>query len=234
MALTFGQMTSQILSETFRDASFSTQVQNAIVTAIKELETSQMFINQKDTFLLVNPFQESILLPNDFINMLQLTLISPPGQQTIDPTQPLPPPPPPPPYGPNQGFTVWTQARGFNVTTMYELKTYRYFNHMVGSPGQWALYANNIEIYPQSDAYYYLHLFYYFRDGYYPSNPNDTSIWMDDFTQDVTRYRARAIFYRDSLQAPELAQSDMDRSEQAMERLKSRTSDRSTINALSL
>ena len=43
-----------------------------------------MFFNQKDTFLLVNPFQESILLPEDFINMLPVTaLISPPGQREL-------------------------------------------------------------------------------------------------------------------------------------------------------
>lgn len=237
MALNFGQMTNQILSETFSDASvYTTNVQNAIVTAIKELETNQMFFNQTDTFLSIVPNIDTVALPVDFINLLQLTLIAPP--QNSDPTIP----PAPPPYPPGTQMTIYTGAQGFTNCTFYELKTYRYYgdaassgsgSSLGGTPGRWALYGNNIEIYPCPDAYYFLHIFYYQRDGSYPVLPTDTSIWMGDFTQDVTRYRARAIFYRDTLQSMELAASDMARSEEALVRLKNRASDRSTIQALS-
>ena len=49
MALTFGQMVDQILMETNRTGNpiFSTEVQNAVVSAIKELETEELFLNQK-------------------------------------------------------------------------------------------------------------------------------------------------------------------------------------------
>jgi hypothetical protein len=212
MALTFGQMTAQILAETYRDDSFSTAVQNAIVSAIKELETEELFLNQKFAPILVPDQTFIIPLPEDFISVLVLTLAN------------------------TEGRSIYTAAQGFKETTFYELQTYKnqsYINE--GIPGMWALYENNIHIYPAPAVgdNYILQLFYYFRDGTYPSNPNDTSIWMDDFTQDVTRYTARGIFYRDSLQSPELAASDMQKAQDALARLKIRNSQRENLNNLS-
>jgi hypothetical protein len=57
---------------------------------------------------------------------------------------------------------------------------------------------------------------------------------MGDFTQDVTRYKARGIFYRDSLQSPELAASEFEKANVSLSQLRLRSSQRSTINTLSM
>lgn len=221
MALTFGQMTNQILAETYRDNSFSIQVQNAIVSAIKELETEELFLNQKFTQLTVAENQFIIPLPEDFISVLLMTLIN------------------------GQGEVIYTSANGFKETTMFELETYKSQRKLqIGIPSWWALYENDIHIWPapaQNSGGYTLNLFYYYRDGTYPipfvtpddASYNATSIWLDDFTQDVTRYTARGIFYRDSLQSPELAASDMQKAQDALARLKIRNSQRENLNNLS-
>ncbi len=216
MALTFGQMTAQILQETYRDVSFTGQVENAIVSAIKELETEELFLNQKFVQLTVPELSNSVPLPEDFISVLVMTLLD------------------------NNGVVIYSAANGFKETTMYELITYNNqlagTNNSCGLPGYWALYENNINIFPapaQGSGGFLLDLYYYFRDGTYPTQPNDTSIWMDDFTQDVTRYTARGIFYRDSLQSPELAASDMQKAQEALVRLKIRNSQRENLNNMS-
>jgi hypothetical protein len=91
---------------------------------------------------------------------------------------------------------------------------------------------------------------YYIRDGYYPidnpvadpqapqvpwddTNYNLTSIWLGDFTQDVTRYTARKIFYRDSLQSPELGAIEDQKKLDALSQLRVRNSQRSTTQYMS-
>lgn len=227
MALTFGQMTQQILAETLSDQGQAQAVQNAIVTAIKELEVQHIFVNQKEVHMLVSPRQVEVPLPEDFINTVVMYLIVPPNNGPQSPT-----PPPPPPY-PDQGYSIYTEARGFRNYTMRDLSTFRQYQQYLGCPAGWALFGNDLHLWPPADAYYYIHMFYYYRDGSYPTNVDDTSIWMGDFTQDVTRYRARSIFYRDQLQNLELAASDMQRSEDSLDKLRSRSSDRATIYNMS-
>ncbi len=231
MALTFGQMVDQILMETNRTGNpiFETEVQNAIVSAIKELETEELFINQTFVVLSVPEQTFRVPLPEDFVSVLTMTLLN------------------------QNGNSVYTAANGFKETTMYELVTYRnelnlflgtIDDRQFGLPGMWALYENDIHIYPApapGSGGYLLRLYYYFRDGSYPANYtepgegsyNATSIWFGDFTQDVTRYTARGIFYRDSLQSPELAASDMQKAQDALARLKIRNSQRENLNNLS-
>lgn len=231
MALTFGQMVDQILMETNRDSNavFLIEVQNAIVSAIKELETEELFINQKFVQLRVDPYADRVALPNDFISVLTMNLVD------------------------NNKNTIFTPATGFKETTIYELETYRsQYNaqyYQQGLPGYWALFGNDIHLYPvANNEGHYLNMWYYFRDGSYPANYSqeipgeppptpssfyDTSIWLGDFTQDVTRYTARGIFYRDSLQSPELAASDISKAQDALARLKIRNSQRENLNNLS-
>jgi hypothetical protein len=229
MALTFGQMTSQILSETYRDASFSTQVQNAIVSAIKELEIEELFINSKFALIPVLPRTNVVPLPADFISVLQLNLLIGTG---TSPDGSPPSPPPPPPLQPGT-YSVINASSGFSECTFYDLQTYRYQFWENGTPGRWALFGNDLYLHPWADNYYWIDMWYYYRDNY-PVYPQDTSIWLDDFTQDVTRYKARGIFYRDSLQSPELAASEFEKAGVALSQLRLRNSQRSTINNLSM
>ncbi len=216
MALTFGQMTDQILMETNRTGNpiFQIEVQNAIVSAIKELETEELFLNQKYVQLSVADNQFIIPLPEDFVSVLLIKLLSGTG-----------------------GDTVYTSADGFKETSFWDLQTYknRFGLIQYGIPAWWALYETDIHVWPapaMNSPGYLLDLFYYYRDGTYPTQYNDTSIWMGDFTQDVTRYTARGIFYRDSLQSPELAASDMQKAQDALARLKIRNSQRENLNNL--
>ena len=225
MALTFGQMTTQILAETYRDASFSTQVQNAIVSAIKELEIEQLFINTELVYITVPAYVDHVPLPTDFISVLQLSLL-------IGPVPPLPTPPVfPQDYN---SFTIVTASSGFEERSFYDLKNFRRFGSDQGIPGVWAIFGDKLYLHPWTNTgNYILEMYYYYRDAY-PVNENDTSIWMGDFTQDVTRYKARGIFYRDSLQSPELAASEFEKAGVALSQLRLRNSQRSTINNLSM
>lgn len=215
MALNFGQMTRQILSETYRDASFTTAVQNAIVSAIKELEINQLFINQKYVQLQITSGVDFVALPEDFIAVLQM--------QLVDSVNGVP------------GNVITTAQNGFREVTFWELKTYypRY-SLTSGSPYNWALYGNFMYFAPLPQANYFLNMYYYYRDTTYPTEDDDTSIWLGNYTQDVTRYTARGIFYRDSLQSPELAMSDFAKAEDALSKLKMRSGQRETINILSM
>lgn len=234
MALTFGQLTDQILAETFRDVSFSTFVQNAIVSAIKELEIQELFINQKFAVLNVPqttdanfPGLQRIDLPTDFISVLMVNFVI---NNTVVPNPP--------------NIQVFTEADGFKEVTFYQLQldSYSFLSYNTPANGlayNWALYGNQIWISPTpipanppTNVNYQLDLFYYYRDPY-PVNTSDTSIWLGDFTQDVTRYTARGIFYRDVLQSPELAASDFAKAQDALQKLKLRNSQRETINTLS-
>ena len=69
MALNFGQMTAQILQETYRDVSFTSQVENAIVSAIKELETEELFLNQTFKEIPVPDEMFIVPLPENFRNI---------------------------------------------------------------------------------------------------------------------------------------------------------------------
>lgn len=217
MALTYSQMAQQILSETFRDQSFLPNVNNAIVSAIKELEIQELFINQTYVQITLPMNAFFVQLPPDFISMLMVTLQAngsgPPG---------------------TPGVTIFTEATGFKEITFYTLQTYQYqYNYNVPcNPGNWALYEDQLWVYPQAQNDYFLNLFYYFRDPY-PVNPDDTSIWMGDFTQDCCRYKAKEIFYRDTLQSEELAMSNQMKYESALSILKLRNSQRENINTLS-
>ena len=77
MAATYGQMRDQILMETNRlgNTIFVIEVQNALVAAVKELETEQLFINSKFDILPVGTDQFVIPLPSDFISVLNLILL---------------------------------------------------------------------------------------------------------------------------------------------------------------
>lgn len=215
MALTFGQMANRILAETYRDASFMTAVKNAIVSAIKELEANQLFINTAFAQLTINQGEDSAALPNDFVSMLQVQLL----------------------YNVNgqPGEVILSSSSGFRELTFWELKAYQPISYnVVGSPAGWALWGDRIYLTPKAYANFFLNLYYYRRDGSYPVADSDTSIWLGDFTEDVTRYTARGIFYRDVLQSPELAASDFLKAEDALKKLYVRNSQRETINTLSM
>lgn len=215
MALTFGEMTEIILNETFRDSTFTDPVEKCIVSAIKELESEKLFINET---LVTLPFPSGIDyadVPPDFMSVLQVQLLS------DDNGQP--------------GSVVMSASSGFSQITFADMQNYKPMNgNLSGNPVCWALWGDKIYIAPKPQTDYFIRIFYYKRDGYYPENYSDSSIWLGDLTADVTRYMARSIFYKDYLQSPDLAASDYTRCQAALERLRNRNAQRQTLNTLSI
>ena len=221
MALTYGQMADLILAQTFRDASFAQAAFNAVVSAVKILETNQLFINTSYAQLTLTTGINYTALPEDFISVLELALVA--NNNGIP------------------GQVILTAASGFREMTFWELQTYQPFAiGTTGNPYGWALWGTNIYVTPIPQNPFFLNLWYYKRDGYYPTNYynvgdyDTTSIWLGDFTQDVTRYHARGLFYADVLQSPELAAPEFAKSEKFLSELKVRNSQRETINVLSM
>lgn len=207
MAVTFGQMTDRILRETARDISMETGVQDAIVTAIKELEREQYWLFEKETDLTLLEGLNNVDLPGDFAELSTLRL--------------------------NNNGTYRTQMFGFTPVTNHEIFDYAR-QDVNGLPYMWALYANKIYVYPRADSDYILNLHYYYKDLVYPALYSDTSIWLGDLTEDLTRYKALSIFYRDSLQAEEKALFYEQKANSSIGNMRIRNNQRLQTNRLSI
>lgn len=207
MAVTFGQMTDRILRETARDISMEAGVQDAIVTAIKELEREQYWLFEKETDLTLSEGVDNVLLPNDFAELSTLRL--------------------------NNNGTYRTQMFGFTPVNNHEIFDYAR-QPVSGLPYMWALFANKIYVYPVPDGEYILNMHYYYKDIVYPSLYADTSLWLGDLTEDLTRYKALSIFYRDSLQAEEKALFYEQKANTSIGNMRIRNNQRLQINKLSI
>ena len=207
MAVTFGQMTLRILRETSRDASMEEGVQDAIVTAIKELEREQYWLFEKVGDIALLEGTDNVDLPADFAEMSTLRLLF--------------------------NDTYRTQMFGFTPVTNHEIFNFVRQNNP-GVPYMWSIYGDKIYVYPFASGDYTLNLHYYYKDTVYPSLFSDSSIWLDDLTEDLTRYKALAIFYRDSLQAEEKAMFYEQKADAAVSNMRIRNNQRLQINRLSI
>lgn len=207
MAVTFGQLASRILQETARDNSFQTPVENAIITAIKELEREQYWLFETEATLSLAETTNNVVLPDNFAEVSTLRLLV--------------------------GDTYYTEVYGFTPVTNHELFNYAR-QQTNGIPFIWTLYNNLIYVYPWASGDYTLDLRYFYKDTTYPSNYTDTSVWLQDLTEDLTRYKALAIFYRDSLQAEEKALYYENKAADSVANMRIRNNQRRTINRLSI
>lgn len=207
MAVTFGQMTDRILRETARDTSMDTGVQDAIITAIKELEREQYWLFEKEADLTLLEGFNNVALPNDFAEMSTLRLLI--------------------------GDTYNTERFGFTLVTNHEIFNFVRQNTR-GIPYMWSIFANSIYLFPVADSDYTLNIHYYYKDVTYPSLYSDTSIWLGDLTEDLTRYKALSIFYRDSLQAEEKALFYEQKANSSIGNMRIRNNQRLQINKLSI
>jgi len=207
MAVTFGQMVARILRETARDDSFQTSVQDAIVTAIKELEIEQYWLFEKNELLTLYEDTNSVILPIDFSSVSTARLLV--------------------------GDTYFTEVYGFVPVTNHEIFNYAR-QQTTGVPFIWAIFSNQIFVYPWASGDYTIDLRYFYKDSSYPVNYTDTSIWLGDLTEDLTRYKALATFYRDSLQAEEKAQFYEAKAMQIINNRRTNNNQRQTINRLSI
>lgn len=207
MAVTFGQMAARIIRETARDDSFLESVYDSIITAIKELEIEQYWLFEKSELLTLYDNTNNVILPNDFSSVSTARLLV--------------------------NDTYFTEVYGFTPVTNHEIFNYAR-QQTTGIPFIWAIFGNRIFVYPWSSGDYTIDLRYFYKDATYPVNYNDTSIWLEDLTEDLTRYKALATFYRDSLQAEEKSQFYEAKAMQIINNRRTNNNQRQTINRLSI
>lgn len=193
MAITFGDLTQQILEDANRDPStllngaasggdtYKTAVQRAIVTAIKYMESDLFWAFKQNAVITVLDQTNSISLPADFQSMITAQF--------------------------NVGNTLYSLRQGFTNATFEDLLSYYNNNAEQGIPKKYAVYNNTFYIYPLASGDTDFTIYYYQKDIFYPVNDNDVSIWFSDATVDLVRMKAMERFYHDTLQSYEIAQT---------------------------
>ncbi len=189
MAVNFGQLTQQILDDTNRDgttllnssttSTYTTAVNNAIVTAIKYLESSLYWAYKTSTSVTINQFLNSINLPADFSSIITIQF--------------------------NISNGLYSLRQGFLNITFEDLIALYENTAETGIPRKYALFNDVLYVYPTCGADTTFTIWYYQKDVFYPAVPSDTSIWFGDETVDLVRVKAMEYFYHDTLQAPEIA-----------------------------
>jgi hypothetical protein len=207
MAVTFGQMTARILRETSRDDTFIESVQDSIVTAIKELEIEQYWLFEKSASLTLFANTNSVILPLDFVSLSGIRILI--------------------------NGIYYAQGRGFNNVTSEEIFRFT-IQDTSGIPYIWAIFNNQIYVHPYSIDDYTIEIFYFQKDPVYPVNYTDSSIWLGDMTEDLTRYKALAIFYRDTLQSEEKGQFYESKAIDIINNRRRNNNQRQVINKLSI
>lgn len=189
MAVNFGQLTQQILDDTNRDGStllngnttstYTTAVQNAIVTAIKYVENTLYWAYKTSAQITINKAINNTSLPADFSSMITIQF--------------------------SVGNGLYSLRQGFLNITFEDLIALYENTAETGIPRQYAIFNDTLYIFPTAGADTTFTIYYYQKDIFYPAVPSDTSIWFGDETIDLVRMKAMERFYHDTLQAPELA-----------------------------
>ena len=174
MAVNFGQLKTRIASDVNRSATqFDTELGNAIVSAIVFLEQENLFFNQKTSTLTLASGDSSVSLPTDFKAMITLQALV--------------------------GTNYIGEKENFKGTTFNTLWADNILTSNTGSPNQWAIFAGGLYFDRPADQDYTLRIAYNYGDATYPSSPADTSVWFQDVCVDAVRYKAEALFWRDTL-----------------------------------
>jgi hypothetical protein len=182
MAVSFGQLKTQILFDTNRDpVVYGDAVGNAITTAIKFAESSYFYLFTKIGVVTISDGSNFTALPSDFNQLINVNYSL---SNTI--------------YGRNQGFLGigWNDLQSLFTNTA-----------TTGLPRYYALFNNYLYVYPYVSGDTDFTITYYYKDISYPSSNTDTSIWFNDATVDLIRLIAMQRFYKDTLQSPEIAAS---------------------------
>lgn len=186
---TLGSLATQILNDTNRDGgaflnpgnpqTYQDAVENAIVTAIKYLESDYYWLFKKIANITIADTLNSTQLPPDFGALINAY------------------------YTMNGGF--FNERQGFLPIPYDELTSLFYTPVDIGLPRRYSIFANTFYVYPYVNGDTVFTLNYYYKDIVYPSSADDTSIWLGDLTIDLVRMIAMQRFYKDTLQAPEIA-----------------------------
>lgn len=180
MVTTFGELQQRILYETNKTAQdFSYGVQNAIRTAIIYLEAQHPWLFTKTAVVTVLADTNATNLPSDFNQIANVVYYR---------------------YG-----DMYNQANGFVQMSYSDLQNLYGGTSNGGLPLKFAIWGEQLHIYPITLSDQEFVITYYYKDENLPQNDNDISIWFNDETIDALRNKALEIFYRDTLQSAEIA-----------------------------
>lgn len=222
-SVTFGELTARILTDTNRGGSdledpntglplYPAAIQRAILSAIYLVEPDWYWLFEAMVPLTVPQGDNSVALPANFNKLIRAQAVY---NENF--------------YGPRQRF--------LNVT-FNELLSFFTNASQTGIPVNYALDLTNLYIYPYVPEDTVFNLYYYYKDTNYPVvdgqlGNTGTSIWFGTDTVDMVRYKAMEMFYRDTLQAPDMAQAYMSAYMEQVANLARKNATRQSYNLLS-
>lgn len=209
MVTTFGELQQRILYETNKTAQdFSYGVKNAIRTAIIYFEAQHPWLFSKSAVITVSADTNYANLPVDF-NQINNVLF-------------------------NINGVTYNQSNGFVQITYSDLLNLLGGVSNVGLPLKYAIWNEQLFIYPVTESDQDFTVYYYYKDSSLPSNDNDISIWFNDETIDALRNKALEIFYRDTLQSAEIADTYVPIYQDYIRNLQTRNNRKAMFNRLSI
>ena len=186
MAATLAQMRNRIANNADRDITTvrgtvteGDLIDQAIVAAIKfyEKRATFWFLETNTTSLILATDERSIILPSDFNKLIRFRV---------------------------KVNNRWlTDGSGLELKTAAELKSIDTDDNVSGQPSLYAIYGDDLKVYPKAADMYSTDLDYYKKDTAYPSSDGDTSVLMGDNSEDLIFYEGLARFWGDSLQDDE-------------------------------
>lgn len=180
MAENFGQVKQWILYQTNKDGSdFDYGVSSAIQSAIIFMESNYNWLFQTTTQLTIAAGQNATNLPEDFAQLIDL-------QYYI-------------------GNVLYGSRSGFVQIPFIDLNALVNSTAESGYPQKYALFNDQVYVYPATSSSTNLLIHYQYKDEFYPTNNSDASIWFGDQTIDCIRFKALELFYRTTLQSPDVA-----------------------------
>lgn len=209
MTITLGDLKTQIQAITARISSaYADFAQQAILSAIKYMETEHPYVLQKSGTVTVLKNTNSIPLPADLNQLIYAQY--------------------------NIGGVIYNSPIGFSQCTYPQLLNLYSTTTQVGNPTQYAVFSNSLYIFPMSTSDVEYTLTYYYTDSSYPQTDSDTSVWFNDATLDCVRTKAIEWFYRFPLEAPQLADTYMLSFQDFLRNLRMKNNTKRYFNRLSI
>lgn len=209
MAETLGSLKTRILYETNKSgADFDYGVKNAIVSAIKYMEQKHPWVFSKAAIITILSGNNYVNLPDDFNRLLD-------AKYSI-------------------GTSIYGTRQGFTSMPYDDLNAMITNTGEAGYPTKYSIYGSQFFVYPFTNSDTDITIHYNYKDTFYPDSDEDTSVWFDSQTIDAVRNKALEIFYRDTLESPEIANSYLPIFQDYSDTLSRKNNKRLVYNVLSI
>jgi hypothetical protein len=219
VAGTLGDLKTRILYETNKSgADFDYGVTNAIVSAIIYMEQHHPWMFVKQAFFTIDAGTNFFTFPADFNELIdaKYAIVSPPFP------------------APLSSYVYYGVRQGFTPLPYDDLNSLFTNGGQTGYPTQYATLGNIFYVYPITSSDTPVLITYHYKDEVYPEANNEVSIWFGDQTIDALRNKALEIFYRDTLQSPEIANTYVAIYQDYIDTIKRKNSSKTIYNILSI